>query len=407
MGAGLVGLALLLAAEPAAADSDLRDFLTELYGGDGITTLSGGPKGTSRTFELSSLQMLGNLGEEIGSSLSAISAGGGGSSFAFDLELGVLVQTTEGFGPLVAERADTIGARRLSLGFSYTRIDFKRFEGDSLSDLSLTAPSRDISGDGRLGTPPYENANLLEEDEVRMDLDLDIEQDVFAMLGKFGITEFWDTELIVPIIRIRAHARAEATIVCNEFDEKLCKDNHSFGTPADGGDRPSSSSGGRETGIGDVLLRSKYNFLHDRGRWPDLALRGQIKLPTGDEKDLLGTGETDFQLMLIASQTWWRFTPHLNLGYELSTGPAELDNLRYAVGFEASAHRRLTLALDVVGRWAPHVKRRSDHIRDIAVGGRWNVFRSLLLDANIQIPLNRNEGLRPNFIWSLGLEYRF
>ena len=126
-----------------------------------------------------------------------------------------------------------------------------------------------------------------------------------------------------------------------------------------------------------------------------------------DEKDLLGTGETDFQLMLIASESWWRLTPHLNVGYEVSTGPAELDNLRYAVGFEASAHRRVTLALDVVGRWAPRADQVADHIADIAVGGRFNVWRSLLLNANLQFPLNRDTGLRPDLIWTLGMEYRF
>ena len=92
--------------------------------------------------------------------------------------------------------------------------------------------------------------------------------------------------------------------------------------------------------------------------------------------------------------------------FELTTGPSELDNLRYIVGFDARLHKRLTLALGTIGRWAPDAE-IGGHIVDFAIGGKWNVYRSLLFDVNFQIPLNRNEGLRPDFIWSLGLEYPF
>lgn len=411
IGAILAGLALQLIATATAA-GDLRDFVTELYDGNGQAGVQlADPRGGQNLlgvpdFEQGSFRALQTLGAEIASSLSFLSGGGGGSSYVFDFELGVPVETSETFGPLVAERADTIGARRLSLALSYTSVVFKRFNGDSLSDLSLTVVSNDLNvpPDGRLGPP---GGSPIELDQVRIDLDIDIEQDVFALLGKYGMTEFWEAEMIIPLVRISARAHAQASVVCNQISEILCTTNHRFGTLAEGSDSSLSSSGGTATGIGDMLVRSKYNFLHDQGRWPDLAFRGQIKLATGEEKDLLGTGETDFQLALIASKTWSRFTPHLNLGYELSTGPKEFDNLVYAVGFEASAHQRLTLALDVIGRWAPYADRVADNVADIALGARWNVWRKLLVNTNFQFPLNRNTGLRPNVMWTVGVEYRF
>ena len=59
------------------------------------------------------------------------------SSYTFDLELGVPVRSTESLGPILSERATTLGARRLNVGFSYNRIDFKRFEGTDLDDITV------------------------------------------------------------------------------------------------------------------------------------------------------------------------------------------------------------------------------------------------------------------------------
>jgi hypothetical protein len=44
---------------------------------------------------------------------------------------------------------------------------------------------------------------------------------------------------------------------------------------------------------------------------------------------------------------------------------------------------------------------------DAAFGVRVKVWRSLLLNGNVQVPINRNEGLRPNLIWSVGFDYTF
>ena len=162
-----------------------------------------------------------------------------------------------------------------------------------------------------------------------------------------------------------------------------------------------------ETGIGDVILRGKWNFLRRHESWPDLAVLGEVKLPTGDEDDLLGTGDTNFRLLLVGSRTYGLFTPHANLGFEASTAGSEAHNLRYVLGVDARALPTLTGALEVIGRWEPAGDGIGDHTVDLAVGAKWNPVGSLILSANVQVPLNRNEGLRADVIWSLGLEYQF
>jgi hypothetical protein len=389
---------LALTARPASA-ADLRDFITDLYGGDGIQTIS--TRGSGLDFETNSLVGLADLNTQIAAGLQSFTSGGGGSSYTFDIELGIPVENTESLGPLVAERASTIGARRISVGFFYTHVEFDSFQGEELSDLSIELDSADIDGDGILGPP----GSLVELDRIRLDLDLEVEQDIFAFLAKYGISDHWEADVVLPIVRVTAKSRATASVLCNPTSPDLCNRFHQLGAPDS--DPFHSSEGGTATGIGDVLLRSKFEFLHDRGLWPDMAVRGQIRLPTGNEEDLLGTGETAFQLLLIASKNWKRFTPHLNVGYEFSTGRSELDNLRYAGGFEDRWHRRLTVAVDVLGRYAPHADNSRKHQIDLAVGARINVWRSLLLNANFQVPLNRDIGLRSNFVWSLGVEYNF
>jgi hypothetical protein len=67
----------------------------------------------------------------------------------------------------------------------------------------------------------------------------------------------------------------------------------------------------------------------------------------------------------------------------------------------------LTFASDILGRWQPNGNGIGDHVVDMAFGLKWNPVGSFIVNGNAQIPLNRDEGLRANVIWSLGLEYTF
>ncbi|MGH7317108.1 MAG: transporter, partial [Candidatus Rokuibacteriota bacterium] len=196
-------------------------------------------------------------------------------------------------------------------------------------------------------------------------------------------------------------AVGDATIIRNSPVSQIV---HNFGPNSS----PSHvSGGGDKTGIGDILLRTKYNFLRNAGAWPDLAVLGQVKLPSGDPDNLLGTGETNFLPMLVASKTYGFLTPHVNAGYELTTGPREHDNLRYIVGADARLHPRVTFATDLLGRWEPNRKGNGSHLVDMAFGLKWNPVGSFLVGGYAQIPLNRDKGLRADVIWSLAAEYIF
>ena len=58
-----------------------------------------------------------------------------GFTYQFDPALGVFNRTTNNFGPIMSERAETIGARRLSAGFATQRLEFDLIEGLDLSHI--------------------------------------------------------------------------------------------------------------------------------------------------------------------------------------------------------------------------------------------------------------------------------
>ena len=383
-----------------AGAGSLKNVVRDLYGGDGILLQPSPPPFPSHAphFTASSLQGLDTLNTALTSNLGFFAFNSTVTGFTFDIERGIPVRTTESLGPLLAERAPTLGAGKLNLAFTYTRLDFKRFQGRRLNDLVLTFEHEDVNGNGiRDTTGPFS----FESDDIRVDLDLKIQEDVFALFATYGLTRFWDVGIVFPIVHVHMRADAQATIVRNSPFSQLV---HNFGPQSDS---PQSTTGGDDTGIGDIILRTKYNFLRNQPRWPDLAIVGDLKLPTGDPDDLLGTGDTNLRALLVASRNFGFLTPHVNFGFEWTTAGSEQNNVRYVAGVDARVHRSLTLAVDVLGRWEPNGDGIGDHTVDLAIGAKWNVFSTFLLNANVQLPLNRDEGLRANVIWTVGIENTF
>ena len=86
-----------------------------------------------------------------------------------------------------------------------------------------------------------------------------------------------------------------------------------------------------------------------------------MRLPTGDEMNLLGSGAASLQPFAIWSGTCGKVSPHVNVGYHwngssvLAGNPATgesahfPDQFSYAAGSELGVNARLTLAFDVLG----------------------------------------------------------
>ena len=92
-----------------------------------------------------------------------------------------------------------------------------------------------------------------------------------------------------------------------------------------------------------------------------LAAAVDLRLPTGDENELLGAGGTETKSLLVASDERGRFGHHVNIGYTAAHGvvagtlaglnSAQLpDEINYTGGVEFVANPRFTVMGDLVGR---------------------------------------------------------
>ena len=70
-----------------------------------------------------------------------IPSASGAFRFEWDNELDTFVRSMQSLGPMLAERAQTLGRHTATLSVSYSHIDFTTLNGQSLSNLTFTQPA--------------------------------------------------------------------------------------------------------------------------------------------------------------------------------------------------------------------------------------------------------------------------
>jgi hypothetical protein len=278
----------------------------------------------------------------------------GGFTYTYDPSLGTFSRTSESFGPLFAERALTIGRERGSLGVAYQRSTYDTFEGKNLRqrEINFYIQHTDCCGkvqngvqvaDGTLLNPAFEGDLI----EAALSLDLTTATVVFS--ATYGLTDRLDLGVAVPLVAVDVHASIRARI--QRLATAANPDLHVF--EGDNPDEHTYAVAGHAAGLGDIMVRAKYNFLTRKGG--GLAAAIDVRTPTGDESNLLGTGALQTKLYGIASIGFGKLSPHLNAGYTRSTRGAlpdvSLNNeWNYTAGFDLAVSPRLTLVADVLGR---------------------------------------------------------
>ena len=291
----------------------------------------------------------------------------GGFSYAFDPALGTLRRSSSSFGPLFAERAATLGRGRMSAGFNYQHASYNKFEGSNLDDGSIKFYLRhqECCTTGGPPVPPFfgvvqqPDGTLLnpffEGDLIEAALSLKVSTDVVSLFGNYGLTDRWDVGVAVPFVHVNMDATVQATI------QRLATvDNPNIHSFVQGQNVPQQSfaSSDSASGIGDVEVRSKFRLMnfHAGG----LAAAASVRLPTGNEEDLLG-GSTQVKVFLVESGGSDRVTQHVNVGYTFSSSaevsgsqvtvtPSFPDEFNYAAGLEFVLEPRVTVIADLVGR---------------------------------------------------------
>jgi hypothetical protein len=345
-----------------------------------------------------------------------------GFTYEFDSSLGVFTRSTQSFGPILAERAETIGGRRFSFGFTYQHFNFDTLEGNDLGNIPavFTHDSAELLG-GR-------------EDLVTTVNSITARINQFTIFLTYGLTDRLDVSVAAPLMSNELQIRSHATVqrIGTEVD-----DIHFFREADDSiGQERVFNASGSASGIGDLTVRLKGNVWRTAG----MSLGLDLRVPTGDEQNLLGVGAAGVKPFLIWSAHLQGFSPHVNAGYQwngksvlagdATTGEATKlpDQAFFVAGADFGVGSRFTFVVDVLGNYfidTPRMQRTEFRALDKvsvfpnitfitdsflvlngAVGCKVNVAGELLLDFNLLFNLNDN-GLQDKVTPLMGMEYSF
>jgi len=404
---------------------------------------------------------------ELGAQLLSFPLGSssGGFSFTTNSMTGEVSVGSETFGPAFAERAITLGKGQTNVGLAFRSTSFDSFEGVALDsgELSFIRVHNNCCPAPGQPTQPTNFEPAFERDLLESNLSLDISSRASVFFATHGVTDNFDIGVAIPIVTVDLDARVDGRIL--RLGSGTAATTHSFDTA--GADHATFTESGSASGLGDLSLRAKYNFL--RGDTTSLAAGIDLRLPTGDEDELLGTGATRTAFSFIYSGDYGRVSPHVNVGYTFSSGqssavaneidvdatdhhlelvpnlsPTDIDldfpnEFNYVAGVNVAPHPRLTVGFDVHGRTLLDVPRFElrDNVyenrgtgptpttsftatREFSlledqgklnlvlgvIGAKVNIAKTLLLNANVLFPLS-DAGLKPKPTLVLGLDYVF
>jgi hypothetical protein len=419
-------------------------------------------------------------------------------SFIYDPKLKTFSPSTdESLGPIVGERASTVGRHKLFLGVSYQYFNFNTIDGQNMSDIPTILQHQPYPCPGGTCTPPqvqpcpppngqtaltgtsYAGDPCFVRDYIRTANSIDLRVHQYTIYVTYGITRHLDFSAAIPFLDVRMSVSSAATIVPNSAAPAALgvpgnlwhQFNFNSTIPALQKQCPAGaatacvqatfSDSGSAVGIGDVVLRGKYT-VHQWER-AGLALGVDVRLPSGDETNFLGSGALGVKPFGVFSYRA-RISPHAEVGYEANgdstlggtnivplpnvtaTAKGSLPNrFLYIVGADVRFVKRLTGAFDIYGQRlfnAPELvsqpytdygncsgptnaaavscavytpgtthadiaqKIADINITNASLGLKLRAFRNLVLTGNVLLKLD-NGGLRAKAVPLVGASYSF
>src|SRR5262249_18147866 len=272
-----------------------------------------------------------------------VASASAGVVYTYNPELETLERHPGVLGPILGERAETLGPGRVALQLSYSFVHLSTINGEPFDHLVnrkfvkgqfLFFPNGGVTlKDGRFVT-------LL---PVHVALDIDVDANLIAPSVTYGVTRDLDVNITLPIVQTSLDVRAKTQVPDPRFPQFML-------APGD----PNAETGVLEAsdssaGIGDLLLRAKYALW--RGAPVDVAVGLGLSLPTGRADDFQGSGTTRVQPALIASRMFGRRLELLaNAGIDLDANDIARSVVRWALGGTFMLGERVTVPLVFLGR---------------------------------------------------------
>lgn len=426
----VIGLSLVVPVVSAQDSGKLALLIPNLFGPGGLTVQSEAvlPDGSTHSahFNSSFQSEFTQFNIALASQLAAVPlpSPASGFTYTFDSTLGVFQRSTQSFGPILAERAETIGKGKFSFGISYQRFTFDSLEGVDLGSVpAVFTHDGSQLGFGRSDVVVTTNS-----------IEASVNQSVTFL--SYGLGNHLDLSIALPFVTVDLAAQSDASIQRVGTSTSPATHFYDPGSPTYGTTKVYSQSG-TASGIGDVVVRLKGTPF--RGETSGLAFGLDVRLPTGDEEDFLGLGTLGLRPFLAASFSHGKVSSHVNFSYlyngesvlggDVATGTkGDLpDQITYAVGMDIGVLKRLTLAFDFLGTYVvdsprlvqqtftaangqafPQIgfKTESYNLANAAAGLKWNPAGRLLIDFNVLFKLD-SAGLRDDITPLFGIEYAF
>jgi hypothetical protein len=332
-----------------------------------------------------------------------------GFIFTFDKQRGVYTASQESFGPLVAERVETIGYHKVYLALTYQRFSFGELDGNNLKNLPLV-----------FAYPSTESPEVVTQTNNR----IDIKVNQYVAFLTYGLSKKVDVSVAVPYNRIAMSVTSMGT---------------EYSTSSSATASFLETVPGTAHGFGDVVLAAKGTVL-EYGKY-GVAVGGELRLPSGDAENFVGSGAVGIKPYGVFARRG-KIGLHVDLAYQwnassvLNTGANGTQHslpgfLGYTVGTDMGLLKRLTVSADLIGQHffdAPGISKPGTppeqsfvpavslssveainggyNVYNVAVGGKANLWKNLLLIGNVTIKLN-NEALRATAVPLVGLSYSF
>jgi hypothetical protein len=330
--------------------------------------------------------------------------------YVFDRSVGAYVPTAQSLGPVLSERAETIGKDKVFFAVTY-----QRFQFDHQDDLDL----RNIRSTVPLSIP----AGLLGPFPVQVLVDATASYSIIVNQTTahltYGLTHWLDASYAFPILSNSVSFQATATVAASGTASLF---------PAVARSVQASS-----TGLGDGVARIKAKFFDASGL--ALAFATDVRLPIGDEFNLHGAGAYGVKPFLIASYTTRAVSPHINAGFQwngrsylASTSGRDKQKLPsqafFSAGADIAVSKRLTAAFDVIDQivingprliveseepanaFSIQYTNRTRHEVNGAGGFKLQMGGDFVLTGNLLFRLN-TAGLRARVVPLAGLSYVF
>lgn len=332
---------------------------------------------------------------------------------------GIPTFSTESLGTILTQRGETVGKHRFYVSFNYQHFGFGSIDGVRFKDLATV---NQVTFPG-VGTSYVVGQN-----------NIDFSVDQYTALATFGITSRIDMTLVVPFSSVNL---------------SLVSNAHQYNVDTNGNSLSNFSLGtinlpGSKSGPGDIAINVKGNLFHKEGG-TSMAAGMELRIPTGDETNYLGTGAYGIKPYAILSHRGKRITPNVNIGYQWNSTSSLYTNTSgdhlnlpssflYSGGVDFKVMKRLTFVGEFLGQYVINGPRLQETTVTIpgqgsfpsilvtdskgnqitssyaidngGFGIKFNPFGGLLITASALFKLD-DAGLRAKVIPLAGISYRF